>query len=74
MSSQMDALLNLPLVNNSDTERLISVYDLIEQYIRGLKTLGISGQEYGILLLPVLMNRLPWEFELILTRKVPKDK
>ena len=74
ISSHMDALLKLPLVYNSDTKRLRSVYDLIEQNIRGLKTLGISSKEYGSLLLPILMSRLPQEFKLILTRNVPKDK
>ena len=70
----MDALLKLPLVHNSDTKRLRSVCDLIEQNIRGLKTLGISSKEYGSLLLPILMSRLPQEFKLNLTRNVPKDK
>ena len=74
ISSHMDALLKLPLVYNSDTKRLRSVYDLIEQNIRGLKTLGISSKEYGSLLLPILMSRLPQEFKPILTRNVPKDK
>ena len=74
ISSHMDALLKLPLVNNSDTKRLGSVYDLIEQNIRGLKTLGILSKEYGSLLLPILMSRLPQEFKLILTRNVPRDK
>ena len=73
ISSHMDALLKLPLVYNSDTKRLRSVYDLIEQNIRGLKTLGISSKEYGSLLLPILMSRLPQEFKLILTRNVLKD-
>ena len=74
ISSHMDALLKLPFVYNSDTKRLRSVYDLIEQNIRGLKTLGISNKEYGSLLLPILMSRLPQEFKLILTRNVPKDE
>ena len=30
ISSHMDALLKLPLVTNSDTKRLTSVYDFIE--------------------------------------------
>ena len=38
ISSHMDALLKLPLVNYSDTKRLRSVYDLNEQNIKGLKT------------------------------------
>ena len=74
ISLHMDALLKLPLVNNTDAKRLMSVYDLIEQNTRGLKTLGISSKEYGSLLLPILMSRLPQEFKLILTRNVPKDK
>ena len=74
ISSLMDALLKLPLVNNSDTKRLRSVCNLIEKNIGGLKTLGISSKEYGSLLLPILMSRLPQEFKLILTRNVPKDK
>ena len=35
ISSHMDALLKLPLVNNSDTKRLRSVYDLV-QGVNGL--------------------------------------
>ena len=56
ISSHMDALLKLPLVNNSDTKRLRSMYDLIEQNIKGLKTSGISSKEYGSLLPPILMR------------------
>ena len=74
ISSHMDASLKLPFVNNSDTKRLRSVYDLTEQNIRRLKTLGISSKEYGSSLLPILMSRLLQEFELILTKNVPKDK
>ena len=74
ISSHMDVLLKPPLVNNSDAEGLRSVYDLTEQNIRGLKTLGISSKVYGSLLLPILMSRLPQEFKRILTRNVPTDK
>ena len=70
ISSHMDALLKLPLVNNSDTKRLRSVYDLFGQKIRGLKTLAISSKEYGSLLLPILMSKLLQEFKLILTKNV----
>ena len=73
-SSHMDALLKLPSANNSDTQRLRSMYDFTKQNIRGLKTLGMSSEEYGSLLLPILMSRLPRDFKLILTRNGPKDK
>ena len=52
ISSHMDALLKLPLVNNLDTKRFRSVYDLIEQNIRGLKTLGISSEEIAVYCYP----------------------
>ena len=51
ISSHMDVLLELPLVNNSDPKRLRSVYDFIGTEHQGLKTLGISSKEYGSLLL-----------------------
>ena len=71
ISSHMDALLKLPLVNKSGTRRLRSMYDLTEQNIRGLKTLDISSKDYGSLLLPILMSRFPQKFKSILTRNVP---
>ena len=49
ISSHMDALLKLLLDNNSDTKRFMSVYDLIEQNIRGLEIIGIPSKEYGSL-------------------------
>ena len=50
------------------------MYDFIKQNIKGLKTLSILNEEYGSLLLPILMSRLPQEFKLVSTRNVPKDK
>ncbi|CAB3989185.1 Hypothetical predicted protein [Paramuricea clavata] len=75
ISAHMDALLKLPGANtNSDTKKLRGIYDEVEQHVRGLKAVGISSKQYGKLLVPILMNKIPQELQLIITRKLGKEK
>jgi hypothetical protein len=75
LSAHMDALLKLPGANtNSDAKKLRGIYDEVEQHVRGLKAVGISSKQYGKLLLPILMNKIPQELQLIITRKLGKEK
>ena len=41
----------------------------MEVYVRGLKPLGVSSESYGNLLSSVLMNKIPQELRLIVSRE-----
>lgn len=45
------------------------IYDQIEASVRGLQALGVSAEAYGSLLIPIMMNKLPGELKLIITRR-----
>ena len=65
----MEALLQLPAVTViTDIKRIRMIYDKVEANVRGLEALGIASDTYGSLLVPVLMNKLPEELRLIITR------
>ena len=43
---------------------------IVKSHVRGLKSLRISATLYGSLLSSVLMNKLPLEFQLIISRTI----
>ncbi|XP_015760042.1 PREDICTED: uncharacterized protein LOC107339292 [Acropora digitifera] len=66
----MDELLKLP--NCLGTERstsLRNVYDKISVHVRGLASLGVSSEQYGGLLIPVIMAKLPGEVRVRIARE-----
>ena len=71
----MGSLLKLPsLFNCNDIRKLRQLYDTIEVHIRGLRSLDVSSETYGTLLLPVLLSKIPEEIRLIIGRKVKDDR
>ena len=70
ISSHMDNLLKLPVVSSvSDVKGIRQLYDKTEIHIRGLQALGVNAQQYGSLLVPVLLSKVPQELKLIISRK-----
>ena len=68
-SSHMESLLKLPRVNLvSDVKRVRMVYDQIEIKIRSFQALGIKAESYGSLLIPVVLEKIPEEFRLVISR------
>ena len=54
----------MKLPSCSGTERLNSlrfVYDKVSFHVQGLSALGINSDQYGGLLIPVIMSKLPEE-------------
>ena len=51
-------------------EALHQLYDHLEFKVRSLKSLEVPVDSYGNLLSSLLMNRLPQEFCLIVTREI----
>ena len=64
VSAHIDELLKIPSCTNDKVHSLRLVYDKISVHTRGLATLGISADQYGSLLIPVIMSKLPNEIRL----------
>ena len=70
VSRHMDALLNVTTVSSHlDIRALRKLLDTVEAHIRGLRALGVSADSYGGLLSSLLVNKLPSEIRLIISRK-----
>lgn len=71
----MDILLNVePVTSSHNIKGLRHLYDLVESHTRSLKSLGVTAESYGSLLSPVLLNKLPSEVRLIVSREVPENE
>ena len=68
----MDELLKIPSYTNDKAHSLRLVYDKISVHTRGLATL-VSADQYGSLLIPVIMSKLPNEIRLQIARKSTQD-
>ena len=68
ISAHMDDFLKLPAVNSvCDIKGIRQLYGKIEVHIRGLQALGVESDQYGSLLVPVLLNKVPQELRLIIS-------
>ena len=68
--AHMDELLKLPsLHTNSRVQELRSVLDRLIIHVRGLEVLGVNAQQYGSLLIPIMMTKLPVDIRLNIARK-----
>ena len=73
INRHMDILLNVSPVTNQNTRKLRELYDTLESHVRSLKSLGIPSNSYGSLLSSIIMNKLPQELRLIISREI-KDQ
>ena len=55
ISSHMDELLKVPICSDDKASSMRLVYDRINTNIRGLESIGIKSDQYGSLLIPVIM-------------------
>ena len=55
-------------MSHHDLKGLRHLYDSVETHVRGLRALGVSADLYGILLTSILMNKLPLEIRLVVSR------
>ncbi|XP_065654791.1 uncharacterized protein LOC136081405 [Hydra vulgaris] len=70
ISAHMTSLLSLDkVIDIRDVSKLRKTYDNLEIQIRSLENLDITSSMYGPLLVPILMQKLPEELNLIISRQ-----
>ena len=75
IARHMEMLLNIDAVTSQyNLKGLRHLYDTVESQVRGLKSLGVSAESYGSLLVSVLLNKLPQELRLIVSRQVNEEE
>ena len=75
ISLHMDSMLKIPRVVSAlhGIKQVRMVHDKIEINVHSLQALGIKSEMYGSLLIPVIMDKIPDEFRLIVSRKMKSD-
>ena len=74
INRHMEILLNQePVTSNHNLRGLRNLYDQIESHVRALKALGVMSDAYGTLLSSALMNKLPSELRLVVSRHIVGD-
>jgi len=52
---------------------LRELYDNANVHIHGLEALGISSDQYGCLLIPVILKSMPEDINLIVARNISQE-
>ena len=69
----MDELLKIPACNRDKPLQLHFVYDKVSVHAWGLEALGVDASQYGSLLIPVIMAKLPQDVRVQITRNTTQD-
>ena len=70
ISAHMDNLLRLEVIKGvSDVRGLRNLFDQVEGQVRSLETINVKAKDYGPLLIPVILSKIPNEVKLIISRK-----
>ena len=72
ISAHMNALVKLSHVDDQ-LESLRKFYDDVESHIRSLTTLGIDVKSYGTLIGTLIMEKLPEDLRLIVSRNIKEN-
>ncbi|CAB4002148.1 Hypothetical predicted protein [Paramuricea clavata] len=65
MIVNIDSVLEAKPINETMSMRLRRLYDQIEVHVRGLKSLDVPDTDYGALLLPILIGKIPDEIRIL---------
>ena len=70
ISAHMDEIFKIqPCMEGGRLGPLRYVYDKISVHVRGLASMGVSSKEYGSLLIPIIMSKLPSDVRLQISCK-----
>ena len=75
IAKHMEVLLSVDVVmSEHNLKGLRHLYDVVEAQVRGLKSLGVPAEAYGSLLTSVLLNKLPRELRLVVSRQMSEEE
>lgn len=75
INAHMEGLVKVAAVTvDNDLKRLRLLYDRVEAHVRALQALGIHSESYGKLLVPLLMEKLPPNMRLIISRAIDQPE
>ena len=72
ISAHMEELMKIPACSDK-VSQMRFLYDKISINVRGLESLGVTSQQYGSLLIPVIMAKIPTDVRVQIARKTTKD-
>ena len=73
ISAHMEGLLKVANCTGHRPASLCGVFDKIMVHVRGLEALGITSEQYGSLLIPVIMTKFPSDIHLRIARETGRD-
>ena len=73
ISAHMDEILKIPQCTSDRPASLRLVYDKLSVHVGGLKSLGVSSEQYGSLLIPIVMSKLPNDIRLQIARNTTSE-
>lgn len=74
VNKHMEGLLGLTTVeSHNHVQDLRHLFDAVESHVRGLRALGVPAETYGGMLTSILMNKLPPEIRLIVSRELTSE-
>ena len=75
INAHMESLVKIAAVaSDSNLKRLRELYDKVEAHIRTLQAIGVESESYGKLLITLLMEKLPANLRLIISRSIDKEE
>ena len=74
IQAHMDALLELEPTEEGDVASLRTLCDVVEVHIRNLQQFAIAVKNYGPVLISIVINKLPHDVKLEVTRQMPDGK
>ena len=73
ITAHMDELLKIPASTGDRLSSLRFIYDKISVHVRALASLGVSSDQYGSLLIPIVLSKMPGDIRLQIARQTKKD-
>ena len=73
MAAHVEKLLKLPNCSNDQASSLHFLYDKVMVHTQGLSSLGVKIQQYGSVLIPVLMSKLPPDVRICMASEQEED-
>ena len=70
ISSHMNKILNISSVYSANVRSLRELYDNVESNVWALENLGVSYEQFGSLLIPIILEKLPNMIKLQISKKL----